>query len=146
MTSLLSRKGIVIASLMPVLMALALNFTSCEAPDSHKPEGKGKDSSGLSSRVTLPTVSYKGMYYLDGTSRLQECSSGRSYLVSEKSEIQQLNQAVETGAAMLRKQRVYIESDGFISTQDNPVTKTTDTVLVITGVSRIDMQFDCLSN
>jgi hypothetical protein len=44
---------------------------------------------------------------------------------------------------MGNKSRLYIEAEGFVSTQENPAKKQNDTVLVIGRISRIDMQFDC---
>ncbi len=121
-------------------------ISSCEAPESQKTKVTTKDTSTETVRSTLPTISYKGMYFVDGTNKLQECSSGRSYLISEASELRQLNETIQAAGSLVRNKRVYIEGDGFVSSRDNPKTKGTDTVLILTGVSRIDMQFDCISN
>ncbi len=121
----------------------AIALLSCEAPESHKKnEATGKMNSVGKTNTMTPFV-YRGMYDLTGNFQLTDCSSGKQYKVSNKSDLTSVDNAVKQMQNNLKKETLFIEAEGFISTEQNISTKQNDTVLVIGRISRIDIQFDC---
>ena len=124
-------------------LLLAFALLSCEAPESHKKSEAKEKKGNVENTNTLTPFVYRGMYDITGSYQLKDCSSGKQYNISRKSDLSSVENAVNQMQDKLSKQRVYIEAEGFISTEENISTKQNDTVLVIGRVSRIDMQFDC---
>lgn len=125
------------------ILALSVSLLSCEAPESHKKrDASEKRNPDIIQRDMTPFI-YRGMFSASGDRKLYDCSSGKQYLVSDKSDLSSINNAISRLQNPDTNKRFYIEAEGFISTEENPSVKQNDTVLVIGRVSRIDMQFDC---
>ncbi len=128
-----------------VLQSLIITFAllSCEAPDSHKKNDPSGNKSTAGNSNTMTAFVYRGMFDISGKYQLTDCSSGKQYKVSNKSDLSSVDNAIKQMQNNLKKERVYVEAEGFTSTEQNKSTNQFDTVLVIGRISRIDMQFDC---
>lgn len=123
------------------IIILMLTIVSCEAPESHKKRSASEKKNPEAIERNITPFVYRGMISITGEMKLQDCSSGKFYVVSDKSDLSSIEKAQTQD--LRNKSRFYIEAEGFISTQENLAKKQNDTVLVIGSISRIDMQFDC---
>ena len=125
------------------IIVLTLTLVSCEAPESHKKRSASEKKNPEAIERNITPLVYRRMLSIKGDMKIQDCSSGKQYIVSDKSDLSSIDKAIKQSQDMGNKSRLYIEAEGFISTQENFAKKQNDTVLVIGRISRIDMQFDC---
>jgi hypothetical protein len=125
------------------IIILLLTIASCEAPESHKKRSASERKIPETIERNITPLVYRGMLSVSGEMKLQDCSSGKLYVVSDKSDLSSIEKAIAQTQDQRNMNRLYIEAEGFVSTQENPAKKQNDTVLVIGRISRIDMQFDC---
>lgn len=112
-----------------ILVLLLYIFPGC---DNSEKNNLGSDSSKNFPPInkSINTQIFRGMLSQSVNEIFTECTSHKKYIVSEKSEFQQ----IETVYPSFKKGAVknfYIEAEGFSSVHENSKSKGFDTVLVL---------------
>ncbi len=86
---------------------------------------------------------YKGMFTIENSVEVfRDCTSKKKYVISDKSEREQLDRALAT-VEFGRNKSYYMEAQGFTSYQQNEKGNAFDTVLVVTKYIRLDTAKSC---
>lgn len=136
---ILMKKFVAYLFILPLLL-LSCGKNSPEA----QPEVK-KDEKMISPEWRkMNPMTVKGMF-LDSAGRKEffDCSSKKTYKFSMSGEFESIKNAYDKIVSKKGGEKVYLELEGFVSTESNPESSAMDTVFVVTRFFKLDRARVC---